>query len=78
MKKTLIGPKLLRIRFDKIVEFIRIYDRARYLTLLCSEKYNVIHNRIRYLISLKRSIMYVFSYYYAKFKVDSYPSKHLF
>ena len=31
--KTLIGPKPLRIIFDKIDGFIRIYDRTRYLVL---------------------------------------------
>ena len=31
--KTFIGPKPLHIRFDKINEFIRIYDRNRYLIL---------------------------------------------
>ena len=29
--KTLIGPKPLRIRFEKIDRFNRIYDGARYL-----------------------------------------------
>ena len=33
--KTLIGTKPLRIRFDKIEGFIRIYDGTRYLVLLC-------------------------------------------
>ena len=33
-----------------------------------------IYNRIRYLISLKSDIKYVFSHYYAKTKVDSYDS----
>ena len=64
----------MRIRFDKIDGFIRIYDGTRYSTLFCSEKYDAICNRIRYLISLKDSILYVFSLYYAKMKVDSYNS----
>ena len=29
--KTLIGAKPLRIRFDKVDGFIRVYDRTRYL-----------------------------------------------
>ena len=41
-EKTLIGPKALRIRLDKRDEFIRIYDRPRYLELLGCEKYDVI------------------------------------
>ena len=38
------------------------------------EKYDAIYNRIRYLISLKGCITYVFSHYYAKIKVYSYDS----
>ena len=52
--KTLIDPKRLRIRFDKIDGFIRICDGTRYLTLFHSEKYDNIYDRIRYLISLKK------------------------
>ena len=72
--KALICPKPLRIRFDKIDGFIRIYDGTRYSTLFCSEKYDTICNRIRYLISLKSSILYAFSQYCVKMKVDSYDS----
>ena len=36
--KTLIGPKPLRIRFNKIDGLIRIYHGSRYLTLFQSEK----------------------------------------
>ena len=49
-----------RIRFDKIHEFIRIYDGARYLTLFGPEKYDAIYNRIRCLVHLKSSVTYVF------------------
>ena len=35
--KTLIGPKPLRISFDKIDGFIRIYDGTKYLVLFGSE-----------------------------------------
>ena len=48
--KTLIGSKLLRIKFDKIDEFIRISDGTRYLRLFSSENYDAIYNRIRYLV----------------------------
>ena len=72
--KTLIDPKYLLIRFDKIDGFIRIFVGTRYLTLLSSEKYDAIYNRIRYLISLKNCITYIFSHYFAKIKVDSYDS----
>ena len=72
--KTLIGSKSLQIKFDKIVGFIRIYDGTRYLTLFGSENYDAIYNRIRYLISLKSSITYIFSHYFAKIEIDSYDS----
>ena len=49
--KTLIALKPLRIRFDTIDGFIRIYDGTRYLKLFSSEKYDAIYDRIRYLIS---------------------------
>ena len=62
------------ITFDKIDGFIRIYDWTRYLTLLGCEKYEALNNRIRYLISLKSAITYIFSHYFAKIKVDSYDS----
>ena len=66
----------MRIKFDKRDGFITIYDGTRYLTLFGSEKHDAVYNRIRYLISLKSSITYVFSHYYAKIKVvfyDSFP-----
>ena len=40
--KTLIGAKLLRIRFEKINGFIRVYDQTRYLVLFGPEKYDTI------------------------------------
>ena len=70
--KTLIGPKPLRNRFDKIDGFTRIYDGTRYLVLFGSEKYDVIYSRSRYLISLKSGITYIFSHYFTKIKIDSY------
>ena len=72
--KTLIEIKPLRIRFDKIDWFIRIYDGTRCLVLFGSEKYDAINNRIRYLISLKSSITYISCHYYAKIKADCYDS----
>ena len=72
--KTLVDAKPLRIRFDKIDEFVRVYDGTRYLVLFGSEKYNASYNRIRYFLSHKSGITYVlfFFHYYAKIKVDSY------
>ena len=47
---------------------------CRYLALLDSEKYDALSLGIRYLISLKSVITYIFSYYLAKINVDSYDS----
>ena len=44
--KTLIGPKPLRIKFNKIDGFIRVYDGTRCLVLFESEKYDLIYHRI--------------------------------
>ena len=73
-KNTLAGPKHLRIRFDKIDGFIKVFNRTRYLTWFGSEKCHVIYNKIRQLICRKTSITNVFSNYYAKIKFDSYDS----
>ena len=72
--KTLIGSKPLRIRFDKIDGFIRIYDGNRYLTLFGTKKYDAVYDKTRYLVSLKSSITYISSHYFSKIKVDSYDS----
>ena len=69
---TLFGAKPLRIRFDKIDRLIRIYDGSKYLVLSGLEKYDAIQNRIRYSVSQKSGITYVFPHYYTKIKVDSY------
>ena len=67
--KTLIDLKPFRIRFDKIDGFIRIYDGTRYLKLFGSEKYDAIYDRIRYLLSLRSGITYIFSHYFQKSKL---------
>ena len=66
--KTLFGTKPSRIRFDEIDGLITGYDRSRYLVLFGAENYDAIYNKIRYLVSLKNGITYVFPYYYAKLK----------
>ena len=65
--KTLFGAKPLRIIFDKIDGFIRVYDGNRYLVLLGGL------DKIRYLIEIKSGITYIVSYNYAKI-FDSYDS----
>ena len=62
------------VRFDKIDGTIIIYHGSRFLTLFGTKKYDVIYDRIRYLISLKSSIAYIFSHYFPKIKVDSFDS----
>ena len=64
----------MRIRFDKIDGIIRIYDGTRNLTLFGTKLYGTVYDRIRYLVSLKSSITYTFSHYFAKIKVGSYDS----
>ena len=54
-----MGTKPLRIRFDKIDGFIKIYNGIRYLVLYDYERYNAIYDRIRYLISEKMLLQMV-------------------
>ena len=68
----ILRSKPLWVMFDKVDEFIRIYDSPSYLTLLDSEKYYAICNRVRYHVSLKSGTTYICSHYYTKIKVDSY------
>ena len=56
----MIGAKLLYIRLDKVDEFIRVYDGNRYLVLFGPEKYEIIDDRIRYLMSQKSYIRVLF------------------
>ena len=63
----------MRIRFDKVNEFIRVYNETRYLVLFGPEKHYAIYNRIRYFISQKSGINAI-SQKYARIKVDSYDS----
>ena len=64
--ETLIGAKPLHIAFDKVDEFIETYDETRYVVVFGPEKCDVIYNKIRYMISQKSVIAYVFSHNYAK------------
>ena len=59
-------------KFNKVQEFIRIYDESRYLVWSGSEKDDAFYNRIRYLMRFKKGIIYVFPNNYARIKVDSY------
>ena len=48
--------------FNKVDGFITVYDGTRYLVLFSPEKCDAIYSRIRYLISQKSGITYVFSH----------------
>ena len=52
---------------------IRVYDENRYLVLFGPEKYDAIYNRTGFFIDRKSGITFVFSYNFAKIKVDSLP-----
>ena len=69
-----MGAKPLRIWFDKIDGFIKIYDGIRYLVSFASEKYNAIYGRINYLISEKSRIKYRINHNFARINIDSYNS----
>ena len=45
--KTLIGAKLLHIKFDKVDGLTRVYDGAMYLILFGAQKYDAIYDRVR-------------------------------
>ena len=64
----------MRIRFDKIDGFVRVYDGTKYLVLFGPEKYDAIYNRIRYLINQRSGITYVISHNYVILKVNLYDS----
>ena len=55
--------------FDRVDGFIRDYDGTEYLVLFGFEKYNVIYDRIRHLIRIKRWYYICFSHTYAKTKI---------
>ena len=60
----MIGAKLLRVRFDKVGGFIRVYNRTSYLVLFGTRKYDVILN-----LRVRSGIAYVISHNFAKIKV---------
>ena len=62
----------MRIRFDEIDGFIKIYDGIRYLALFASERYNKICDRIRYLIRKKSGITDIINHNFARIRIDSY------
>ena len=67
--ETLVGAKPLRIWFDKVLGFNRVYGETKYLVLFGPEKYDAIHNTIGYLIIQKSGITYVFTHNYERIKI---------
>ena len=67
--KTLFSSKPLRIRFDKVVGFIKIDDGTRYLVLFVPEKHDAIYNRIGYLIHQKAALNMFFLIIVQKLKL---------
>ena len=59
------------------MDFLEIMMGARYLVSFGSGKHDAIYKRIKYLISQKSGITYVFSHHYAKMKIKSYHSSPL-
>ena len=66
-----MSQQVKSITFDNIDGLIRVYDGTRYSVLFGSEKYDSIHDKIRYLRSVKRGIICIISQNYATIKVDS-------
>ena len=59
LHKTLLVSKPLRIRFDKIDNFIRVYYVTRYLALFNLENCEAILDSIECLINQKKFIAFV-------------------
>ena len=72
--KNCMGSVLLRIKFDEIHGFIKIYDGIRYLVLFGGGFYDEIFDRIKYLICKKSGITVSISHNFARIKIDSYYS----
>ena len=65
-----MGAKPLHIWFEKINRIIKIFIGIRYLELLCSKKYDIIYNRIRYLTSKKRGTTDNVRHSFARIGID--------
>ena len=82
--KTFMDAKPLRIRFDKVDGVIKIYDGIRHLELfdllseihdrINSRIYNIILNRIDYLISENSDDKYSIKRDFARVRIDLYNS----
>ena len=70
--KTFMGAKPLRIWFKEIDGFIKTYDVIRYLVIFASERYNVIYDRINYLITKKIGITYNVNHNFERIRIGLY------
>ena len=68
--KILIGAKPLRIRFNKINGFIKVYDGIRHQVLFGPRWYDAIYNMIRYLTSEKSGITDSINHNFARIRID--------
>ena len=66
-----MGAKPLRIRFDKIDGFIKVYDGIRHLVLRDYERYNAIYDRIKHLISENWGTVSSINHNSARIRIDS-------
>ena len=66
-----MGSIPVRIRFDKIDGFIKIYDGIRYLVILGHSCFEEIFDRIKYLISEKSGITDSINHNFARIRIDS-------
>ena len=72
--ETFMFAKPLRIRFNKIDGFMKIYDGTRHLVLCEFERYNVLNDRIKYLINEKSCIINSINHNFTRIRIDSYNS----
>ena len=73
-KITLVYDVSLRISFDKIDGFIKVYDGIRSLVTFHCWLYDEIYNRVRYLKSGKSGIKNSVNHDFARIRIDSYNS----
>ena len=73
--KTPTRPKALRIRFDKIDEFIILLDgKMKHLILFDYGLFNKICDKIKYLTNKKIGITNSINHNFGKIRIDSYNS----
>ena len=73
--QTLMGPKRLHIRSDKMDGFIRVRGvEFRYLVLFDHGLFDKICDRTKYLISKKSGITNSIDHNFGKIRIDSYNS----